>query len=299
MAKDIIIIPTYMRPEYLNLCLSFLAGAEFTDTPKEFWICQDMRPDDQFRHKIMLEWTAEVLSTWRGRLPLKLIKANPHTYAGNSFNLMEAYKRAYQAEGVRYVYLVEDDVLVMPDFFRWHEAIQEKEPDAMCSIAYRCSRNHEARTDVTDPGAYFTTARDYASIGVCWKWKNLEPLLEHARPEYYANQEEYIRKTFPGNRFSGDFCEQDGLIMRCLWNVRGFTVWPYTPRAYHVGFVGYHRPNGFRPNGFLEAKASWLRSAVHNAEEIKRADKDFGDIEPVPTEPVALWNDLRKLQHFD
>src|SRR5260370_24039439 len=156
--KDIVLIPTYNRPEYLTLCLSFLAGTDCTDTPKEFWICQDMRPDDQYRHKIMLEWTEEVLTTWRGRLPLQLIKPSfPHMYSGNSFNLMEAYKRAFQTERVRYVYLVEDDVLVMPDFFKWHEAIQEKEPEAMCSVAYRCSRNGEARKNVTDPSAYFTT----------------------------------------------------------------------------------------------------------------------------------------------
>ncbi len=297
--KDVVIIPTYLRPEYLYLCLEYLGNAQGTDVQKEFWICADWRPEDEARHKMLLEWQADVFAAWHGRLQLRIFKGREHNYNGNSFNVLESYRKAFNEPDVRYIYLVEDDVLVTPDFFKWHEAVAEVEPNAMCSIAYRCSRNGEARRDVCSPGSYFTTARDYASIGVRWTRAALEPVLAHAIPAYYSNQDEYMRTRFRGNRFEADFSEQDGLIMRVMWEARGYTVWPYVPRCYHMGWYGYHRPNGIRPGGFLNQKIDALRGIISNAETLKKVAPDYGDIEPYPTESMSPYDKLEKLQHFE
>ena len=159
---DIVLIPAYMRPEYLALCLEHLAAAAGARDDKQYWVCQDMRHNDNNRYMLPLQWTKEVLDN--SPLPVRYIQRKPHGWNGNSYNTMEAYKEAINTD-VRYVYLVEEDVLVTPDFFRWHEAVQAVEPNTMCSIAYRCSRNREAFTHIVDPAAYFTTERDYASIG--------------------------------------------------------------------------------------------------------------------------------------
>ena len=197
MIKDVVLIPTYLRPEFLQICLEHLAQTTATATPKEFWICADRRPDDEQRWKILLEWQKDVLDAWRGTLPIKIIQGEKHSFNGNSFNVLESYKKAYNAPGVRDVYLVEDDVLVSPDFFTWHEAAKEAEPEAACSIAYRCSRNSEAYTGILQSGSYFTSARDYASIGVRWSRAKLEVILEHARSEYYVDQARYIQIISP------------------------------------------------------------------------------------------------------
>lgn len=294
---DIVIIPTYLRAEYLWLCLEYLWQTQ-APGPKEFWVCEDRRENDEYTHKLQFQWTDEVLEDFRGRLNLKKIVATPHNYSGNTRNVLEAYKRAYQTDA-RFVYLVEDDVLVRPDFFKWHEAVQETESKTMCSVAYRCVRNNEARTDISDPEAYFTTARDYASIGVCWRRESLGPVIEHARPEYYNDLDGYIGRTFPGNRFATDFSEQDGLIMRVMWETRGFTTWPYVPRAYHMGYYGYHRTNGRRPNGFWRQKLDAIKATLHDAEQLKIVAPDFGDIEPLPRSDVAEWNSLCRVQHFE
>jgi len=299
MAKDVILIPSYLRPEYLQICLEHLARTTSTPTPKEFWVCADQRADDEYRYKILLDWQNDVLGAWRGTLPIRFINGAKHQFSGNSFNVLESYKKAYREPGVRNVYLVEDDVFVTPDFFRWHEMVADVEPNAMCSVAYRCSRNGEAKKDITDPGGYFTTAKDYASIGVRWSHDALAPVLEHAREEYYVDQTGYIQRVFAGNRFAGDFAEQDGLIMRVMWNIRGFTAWPYVPRAFHMGWYGYHRPNGKRPDGFLEAKIDAIKAIISNPAKLKIAAPDFGDIEVYPTEPMSPYEGLTKLQHFD
>lgn len=256
-----------------------------------------MRQHDEHRHFIEEQWTAAVMDDWRTKLPIRFIRSQSHIYAGNTQNVMEAYKKAFETDA-NFVYLVEDDVFVMPDFFEWHEAVQAQE-DYFCSVAYRCSRNHEAFTDIVDPNAYFTTGRDYASIGVCWKRKNLASLVAHAKTEYYNDLDGYMTKTFPGNRFGDCFSEQDGLIMRLLWDTKGITAWPYVPRCFHMGWYGYHRPNGFRPNGHLDQKIAALRGMIHNAETLRTAAPDYGDIEAMPTDAVGEWNKLYKVQHFE
>jgi hypothetical protein len=293
---DIVLIPTYMRPEYLALCLEHLAAAEGSRDDKQYWICQDMRFEDQHRYGMQLRWTKEVLD--KSPLPVRYIERKPHGWHGNSFNTMEAYKEAYGTDA-RYVYLVEEDVLVTSDFFRWHEAVQEVEPNTMCSIGYRCSRNNEARTNIVDPSAYFTTARDYASIGVAWRRERLGPLTLHGKSEYYVSPSAYILEHFAGNRFAGDFCEQDGLIMRLMWEERAFTAWPYVPRCYHMGWYGYHRPNGKRPEGQLAAKIQGLRECLRDRVRLLAAAPDFGDIEPYDDRLNQPFTSLHKEQHFE
>lgn len=300
--KDIVLIPTYRRPEYLYLCLEHLAKTYPDAQDREFWICEDSRPHDEYTFKIVREWEHDVYNAWIKRLPLCWIKQREHEYNGNSFNVMRSYRAAYEQPDVRFVYLVEDDVFVTPDFFRWHEDMSRVEPNAMCSIAYRCSRNHEAKKDISDPAAYFSTARDYASIGVRWPKEKLAWVVEHDKDSYYRSQDQYMVTRFPNNRFSRDFSEQDGLIMRVMWEIQGYTVWPYVPRCYHMGWYGYHRPNGKRPNGFLDAKIDEIRRIVSDEKALKEAAPDFGDIEPFPKLGIprnVSVADYQKWQNFD
>ena len=283
--SDIVLVTTYNRPDYLRLCLDYLSRAAGIET-KEIWVCVD-------RGRSLIREFYEVLGDFNKTLRI-VIKFRPeHSYMGNSMNTLESYKEAYQTDA-EFVYLVEDDVLVQPDFFTWHEAVQSM-GGFMCSVAYRCVRNAQARTDITDPAACFTTARDFASIGVCWRRTRLAPVVAHARQEYYEDLKEYLVKNFPFNRFSDCFAEQDGLIMRVMGVTHGITAWPYVPRCYHIGFAGYNRPRGARLS-YAE-----LQETIHNAEKVRAADKDFGDIEVVPTSPVPDWSprDLHIIQNFE
>jgi len=281
---DVIIITSYNRPDYLRLCLEYLSRAEGIET-KDLWICID-------RGRALVREFYEVIKDFP-KLNLNLEFRMPHTYQGNSYNTLEAYKTAYYSDA-EFVYLVEDDVLVTPDFFKWHEAVQAR-GNFMCSVAYRCLRNAEADKSIDDPAAYFTTARDYASIGVCWRRKNLAPLAMHANTEYYDDMGGYLTKYFPGNRFADSFTEQDGLIMRILGDTNGLVCWPYLPRAFHIGFAGYNRPHGTRYT-YQE-----IKEIIYDAAKVAAADRDFHDIEVVPTKAVPDWSpcDLYQIQHFE
>jgi len=86
--------------------------------------------------------------------------------------------------------------------------------------------------------------------------------------------------------------------MRLLWTTGGVVAWPYIPRCYHVGFYGYHRPDGKRPDGLLQDKIAKLRGIIHSADRIAEVSYNFGDIEPVPTESNPPFGELVKVQHF-
>jgi glycosyltransferase involved in cell wall biosynthesis len=283
--RDVVIVPVYNRPAYLRICLEYLSRAEGA-SDKEIWVCID-------RGKSLIREFYEVLNDFRSVLSFSTFIRPEHFYMGNSMNVLEAYKDAYQTDA-KFVYLIEEDVVVQPDFFKWHEAVQGQ-GDFMCSVAYRCSRNTETFIGCTDPEAYFTTARDYASIGVCWRRTRLAPVVVHARNEYYENLEAYILKRFPCNRFCTSFTEQDGLIMRVMSETQGVVAWPYVPRAFHVGFAGYNRVRG--PHLSYDE----LKDTIHNMDKVRTADRDFGDIEVVPTEPTPVWDaaNLHCIQRFD
>jgi hypothetical protein len=256
---DIVLVPTYFRPEFLQLCLEHLAEAEGIES-KEIWLLQDSRPDDEHVHKLEMGWTASVVNAWKGSLNLQFIVGQKHGAVGNTRNVLEGYKRAYH-EKPRYVYLVEDDVFVTPDFFKWHEAVQA-DGDYFCTVGCNCSyKKPEKIKLVRDLSAYYTAAW-YASLGVCWKPENMGEFLKHALTTYYNNMDGYIAGCFPDSPLGTGFTEQDGLINRVILQSGKKVAFPFVSRAYHAGFYGYHRDVPLRPNGFLEAKIQGLRKLL-------------------------------------
>lgn len=279
---DIILVTSYTRFDYLRLCLEYLSNAEGIEN-KQIWLFID-------RGRSLVREFYEVLADFK-HLNIRTTFRPEHNHHGNSYNTLEAYKEAYQTDA-KFVFLIEDDVLITNDFFKWHEAVQET-GDYLCSVAYRCSRNSEVRTDIVDPEAFFTSKADYASVGVCWRREKLAPIVEHATTDYYKDCAGYLAKHFPS--FADGYTEQDGMIQRVLAVTHGVIAWSYVPRCYHIGFAGYNRPRG------STYTSNELKGIIYDSEKVREADKDFGDIEPVPRDSPANWDPARlyRVQHFE
>ncbi|HYM34766.1 MAG TPA: hypothetical protein VET48_05175, partial [Steroidobacteraceae bacterium] len=187
--SDIVIVPAYFRPEFLALCLGHLERAAGS-SDKEIWICQDWHVGDHEKFEIEWKETQSVISEAKKVFGEKLrtIVRPENSYYGNSCNVLSAYKRAF-ITNAELVYLVEEDVLVTPDFFQWHEQTQQ-ETKPFCSVA---GYSHE-------PGA-----EAFASLGVCWRRENLAPILEHAKPDYYEWLANYLKVIFPDSRYGVTF----------------------------------------------------------------------------------------------
>jgi hypothetical protein len=289
-----VIIPTYYRPELLYLCLERVLGNP--GAGREIWLAQDRHAGDLPRHTRDEEETESVVASFRTRLNLRRVVRPPHGYPGNSHNVLEAYRAAYQTDA-RYVYLIEEDVLVTEDFFRWHEAVQGR-GDYFCSVAYRCTRNPRVRHS-DDPAGYLECDGDYASIGVCWRRTNLAAVVRHATADYYGDPEGYVRARFPGSGLPPGAAEQDGLIQRLLIADGRPAAWASLPRAYHVGVWGYHRPAGVRFAGTLKERVHAMREAATSTAALRGLSRDpYNDVEAPPAR-VPAWTFQRVVQRLD
>ncbi len=300
--RDIVLIPCYARPDYLWVCLEHIERSLRSNyrpaLPLEVWVIQDRheKPITPYLEAERLE-TPKVVAAFADKMNIRFTERQPHPYWGNPLNFLEAYKEAY-ATDARYVYLIEDDVLVAPDFFRWHECVQAR-GDYFVTVGWRCIRNKSVLPS-NDPTAYIETTVDYSSIGVCWRRENLAAIVRHARPEYYKDLTGYTHQNFPNNPIPrNQWTEQAGLIMReLLQNKDSRTVaWPSLPRCAHVGAYGYHRPQGQRFPGSLKERVVALRQAFLDAGKLARMVHDpFKDIEPLPVVPDWKPEDLRVVQ---
>jgi hypothetical protein len=294
--KDVVLIPIYFRPEYLQICLEKLSACRGIQE-KQIWLLQDNHPNDEYTHKLEADWTHQVINSWRGTLDLQFFLSDVHMTDGNSRNVLEGYKRAYAANS-RYVYLIEDDVLVTNDFFDWHERMQDQ-GDFFCTVGSNCFwHNREKICSVRDPSAYYI-AKSYGSYGVCWKPKNMKTFLQYAIPAYYLNMLSYLHERLGGTPLGDIFTEQDGLIERCIWLSDKKAAFPYVSRAIHAGYYGYHR-SGMRPNGFLKDKIDGLRTMIEDPKTLDNPiNNPHHDMESYPkSADFGAWNDKLHLEEL-
>lgn len=296
---DIVLIPTFARPEYLQLCLEHLVAAD-GGKDKVVHISHDRHTTDPSSILNEIKLTEQVVAAFQGKFrELYLQVRPPHPYIGNPCNFLELYKNSYDVAS-RYVYLVEDDVLVAPDFFKWHEAVQAR-GDYFVTVGWHCIRNPLVKPS-TDPTAYIESTRDFSSIGICWKPDKLSALVKHATPEYYRQMAGYLGRTFPGSPIpAGQWTEQAGVVTRLLHETKNrWVAWPALARVAHVGISGYHRPGGHRFDGSLEQRVSDLRTAVRDGKVLNSLSKDpFDDVGALSHIPEWSEADLHVVQRFE
>jgi len=284
--RDIVLVTTFFRPEFLWVVLQSIADAD-GGKEKEVWVAHDHhRVGDQPPNAE----NQEVIDHFKGVFKaFRWIDRTPHAYSGNSYNCLELYKEAYRTNA-RFVYLIEDDILVEKDFFRWHEAVQA-EGDYFCSVARL--HDHKSYKGSNDPTEYREDTDEYTSWGVCWRRESLKPLMEHCCDAYYSDMTRYIQRRFPQHKLGGSFTEQDGLIHRVLAEVKGVVASPCLRRANHIGITGYHRPQGYRFTGNLSQRIEQLNEAI-NAGNMKHLRKSHFYLEDIDTpHGVVPWSELR------
>jgi hypothetical protein len=279
---DLIIIPTFDRPEFLWLCLENLCEI-FKDSQNipVIWVCEDIHADKPKNFTTEMEMLV-VHREFQQKLAYDYRVTKPHTTYGNSYNVLNALLTA-SIYDYRYVYLVEDDVLVAPDFFAWNEAAQSKfKPWASCAGRI----NHSLNFERNGREAIDETSRDvnmcrrsvtaYHSWATCFPGSSLNEITAIATTDY---------DTF------GPGLEQDILIQRFIRRTGKTTIWPQVPRAYHMGWYSYHRDGGMKVYGTLEERVKALRGIVKNQAKIK-AVAGPQDIDAFPSKPFEPFTEL-------
>lgn len=231
--KDVILVPAWERPEMLYWCLKRLLAAEFIDSC-EVWVLLDAHQGWMFHENPQFD---QVISYFP-ELKIRLTRRQSHGFVGNSKNVIMGFREALES-GCQYCFLVEDDVMVAHDFLRWHRSVMQQ-GKWFASIGTYCTRRNDWPKD-GKVNQFWVSDCDYASLGVCLPRETLRLVAAHDKTEYYLDPVSYLLKYFANSRFKTSFHEQDGLIMRLIGHVSGQVAWPCVPRAWHVGFWGYHR----------------------------------------------------------
>jgi hypothetical protein len=255
--RDIVIVPTYDRPEFLWVCLEQLFKAKGANE-KWVWVCEDIHADKPKSFVTEMEMLATIRYfenlTERYLWPkLKYVGRKPHTTYGNSYNLLAAVQEASTADAEK-VYIVEDDVLVTKDFFEWNDQVFSNLPPWVAcagrlnrSLNFAMNGPDAMDESIKDVNACKAVIGAYNSWATCFSRQALDEIVSII-PSY-----DTFRPGF----------EQDMLIQNHMRRNKLVSVWPFVERAFHFGWTSYHRCG--RPiTGNLEEKVKFIQTAVRS-----------------------------------
>lgn len=252
-ARDVVLLPCWQRPEMLWHCLDNLCKADGIQSMHVIF-----RPDSGYDPD-----NITVIHEFGDRMPsyeIQTVAHCPYRRTKLSANLLLGYLHA-AAIARRYVYLVEEDIMVGRDFFRWHAAVQSQRDDLFCSIAVR-NHNREVATP-DDPDGYYLTGGDYCSWGVCFDRSVITGLIApHVNLDYLSHPKRYLRRHFADSRVSLGYVEQASLLRRIQEAGARPIAYPAQPRAFHAGFYGRNRPGGIC--GALKERVERLDSVIYD-----------------------------------
>ncbi len=261
--KNIVLIPCHSRADFLNVNLNLIEEANNSDKQIYLFLI-----DRGFDPEII-----QVINKFK--LDKSIHYTPKHNFRGNSYNLLEGYKFAYEKyQDSELVYMLEEDIFIGKDFFDFHERVQSQF-ESFCVSAVWC---HVDNREFPNEPASIYCKEHYQSLGVSWRREYLKEVVKHANPKYYRNMLAYCVSQFPKSKYGRSFSEQDGLINRIReqQNNAGI-IYPIIPRAFHAGAIGYNRP-GKKLEGDLETRSKLLKSM--SKEQLNEMATHMKDIKP-------------------
>lgn len=214
--KDIVVVTAYWRPQYVAKCLQALRDCDGI-ADKEVWVFQDDRDSLTSLYRPGHAETTDTIKSVPD-LYARFVQRPPHDFDTTgqtanhptSYNTFNGLKEAYES-GAKHVYLVADDILVTPDFFRWSEAVHN-DGDHFSTVAERVYQDTLPEPKPFNLSAYYQAPTSLMDAGMCWRREKLKLLLGDGQ----------VRD----HRFPLPLTEQEYRPMI-----------PFVHRAYHVGKV--------------------------------------------------------------
>ena len=214
---NLLIVTTYNRPESLALCLEHIAKTDLRDT--DVMVSEDARP--RSRH-IEVE-VEEVLRRYDF----------PHI---QRYGCIQTWDNIYQclhaACDREFVYAIEDDQIMEPDFIRFHQQAQVQfKPFISCGESW-CAPTTESEVGLSHSDSLIRAC--------CMSGENLRSIL-NSEQEYNQHFEELVQKRLIKDRLTA--------------------VFPTIPRSYDMDVKGVNLGE-FQPSGTLDEKIAQLRAHI-------------------------------------
>lgn len=248
-----VVMPTSQRPEMLALSLEQLRQIPQRNLNLDVRIFLDFSSEERVRE---VEYVRDTY------FPEALIfHAKPHIEVPSGmWNILNSLKQGYQT-GAEYVYLVEEDVLVRPDFFDWHRSENHGEIISTCG---RRMRHLPEYSQYTNPGS-------------CFRRDKLGLIVPHINDEMFSDRRKYFDKHFGPMDEISDL--DDGLIRR-IAKYYGLPVkYPDTPKCSHIGFRAYNHYMNWTNTGTIEQRIQGLRKILKTVDLNNRYTADFEPID--------------------
>lgn len=269
---DLVVVTAWRRPEFLRAAFLRLLAAD--DGRVRYLVALDRSHSAPVRNQAA--WFESQIG--KDRVTVEFRK---HRYKGNSYNVLTSYLQALEMEP-ELVHLVEEDVLVSVDYLEFHRTAHRTVPSAFSVSACR-NQQFPVGTEPPPVADCVYLHGSYQSIGVSFKPHRLAQVLRHANPSYFSNPIAYCKTKFPNTAIPIGNAEQDGLIHRVIEEGGFSTAYPMIPRAYHVGFSGYHR-KGTELIGTIEQRAQQILDM--STDDLNRHALSYPDHVAVPLDKL-------------
>jgi hypothetical protein len=259
--KSVVVMPTLKRTEMLALSLEALSLMR-RDSDPDVRIFLD-HTHDQRLNEVRLAETEFVRDHYFPTA--EIFHANNHILTpGGCWNILQSLKAGYET-GADFVFFVEEDVLVRPDFFDRHLELQ-------ASGDYFVTSGRKL--------AYFDDTF-YSNPGTCYRREKLAQVIPHICDQYFANPKAYLEQHFPHMDDAGIL--DDGLIRRVMRSLGEKAKCAVPAVAQHVGFHYYQKMPQYKNEGRLEDRIAWIREFLSDIPARKAADPRYiGDLEELP-----------------
>lgn len=176
-------------------------------------------------------------------------EVQPHIYApSGTYNILHSIKAGYET-GAALVHLIEEDVLVKPGYFEWHQ-YQMATGKYVATCGRKDARYYAKHVDIyTNPGS--TLRRDL-----------LEQLIPHINDDYMTRLRDYLNEKL-GPPWPEVSDLDDGLIRHAIRKMGGQCKYPDTATVRHIGFHAYNRLAGYtNREGSIEDRIVRLRQML-------------------------------------
>jgi hypothetical protein len=228
LLSSAVIVPTFRRNHFLWACLRRIRVQD-QDIP--IYVFSDRGEDS--------EELREVCKTFDALLRITPV----HDYYGNSYNVMESLRWAYD-QNIELTIVNEDDFMQSDDCLDWYRKVHDLFDDIFCACGWVFNQQAPISDDLMFAPWFY-------SPGYSVKREKLAKIVKHANPLYYNSMRAYVLEHFPDSILHGKgaqnrtmFLEQDAVWQYCIEADKSQVAWNGIAKGAHLGAVGYNRPKG-------------------------------------------------------
>jgi hypothetical protein len=256
--KIAVVMPTFRRTEMLALALERLRACSESNQV-EVRIHLD---HIDHTHIARLNEVEYVRDTYFPEAQIYHAQNHPLVPSG-CWNILNSLKAGWET-GAEYITMVEEDVLVTPDFFKRHIEMQESG-----DYFVTCGRQ-----------LFYLPENYYSNPGTMYRRDKLALVIPHINSAYFSDLHGYLDRHF-GPMSDGGVLD-DGTIRRVMRSVGGEAKCAVPKICQHVGWHYYQKMAQYKNEGTIQERVTWIREFLSDIPARKKADPRYiGDLEEI------------------